>query len=162
VAPHPLPRMDFSQGIPPECRTLVAVPTMLLSAQNIPNLIEALEIRFLANRDDNLRFALLTDFRDAKEETLPDDEPLLQLAKEGIEGLNEKYKDSKGDMFFLFHRPRRWNPNELIWMGYERKRGKLADLNAFLRGRTHGPSGDFFSLIVGDTTVLRNVKYVIT
>ena len=162
VAPHPLPRMDFSKGIPPEYRTLVAVPTMLLSAQNIPNLIEALEIRFLANRDDNLRFALLTDFRDAKEETLPDDEPLLQLAKKGIEGLNEKYKDSKGDMFFLFHRPRRWNPQERIWMGYERKRGKLADLNAFLRGRTQGPSGDFFSLIVGDTTVLRNVKYVIT
>ena len=162
VAPHPLPRMDFSQEIPPECRTLVAVPTMLLGAQNIPNLIEALEIRFLANRDDNLRFALLTDFRDAGEETLPDDELLLKLAKEGIEGLNEKYKDSKGDMFFLFHRPRRWNPTELIWMGYERKRGKLADLNAFLRGRTQGPSGDFFSLIVGDTTVLRNVKYVIT
>jgi len=162
VAPHPLPRMNFSKGIPPECRTLVVVPTMLLSAQNIPNLIEALEIRFLANRDDNLRFALLTDFRDAVEETLPDDEPLLQLAQKGIEGLNEKYKDSKGDMFFLFHRPRRWNPTELIWMGYERKRGKLADLNAFLRGKTQGPSGDFFSLIVGDTTVLRNVKYVIT
>lgn len=162
VEPHPLPRMDFSQSIPPEYRTLVAIPTMLLSAQNIPDLIEALEIRFLANRDDNLRFALLTDFGDAKEETLPDDELLLKLAKKGIEGLNEKYKDSKGDMFFLFHRPRRWNSKELIWMGYERKRGKLADLNAFLRGRTKGPSGDFFSLIVGDTTVLRNVKYVIT
>jgi cellobiose phosphorylase len=162
VTPHPLPRMDFSQGIPPECRTIVAVPTMLLSAQNIPNLIEALEIGFLANRDDNLRFALLTDFRDAKEETLPDDEQLLRLAQKGIEGLNEKYKDSKGDMFFLFHRPRRWNPKEQIWMGYERKRGKLNDLNAFLRGRTKGTFGDLFSLIVGDTTVLRNVKYVIT
>ncbi len=162
VVPHPLPRMDFSQSIPPEYRTLVAVPTMLLDAQNIPNLIEALEIRFLANRDDNLRFSLLTDFGDAKEETLPDDEPLLRLAREGIEGLNEKYKDSNGNMFFLFHRPRRWNPKELIWMGYERKRGKLADLNSFLRGITQGPSGDFFSLIVGDTTVLRNVKYVIT
>jgi len=162
VAPHPLPRMDFSQSIPPEYRTLVAVPTMLLSAQNIPNLIEALEIRFLANRDDNLRFALLTDFGDANQETLPDDELLLRLAREGIEGLNEKYKDSNGDMFFLFHRPRRWNSKELIWMGYERKRGKLADLNSFLRGRTQGPSGDFFSLIVGNTAVLRNVKYVIT
>ena len=87
VAPHPLPRMDFSQGIPPECRTLVAVPTMLLSAQNIPNLIEALEIRFLANRDDNLRFALLTDFRDAKEETLPDDEPLAaSWLRKGLKG----------------------------------------------------------------------------
>lgn len=162
VAPHPLPRMDFSQGIPPEFRTLVAVPTMLLSTQNIPNLIEALEIRFLANRDGNLFFALLTDFRDAKEETLPDDEELLQLARKGIEGLNEKYKGSKDDRFFLFHRPRRWNPKEQIWMGYERKRGKLMDLNAFLRGRTTGPLGDLFSLIAGDTTALRNIKYVIT
>ncbi|MCX5850002.1 MAG: cyclic beta 1-2 glucan synthetase [Deltaproteobacteria bacterium] len=162
VVPHPLPRMDFSRGIPPECRTMVAVPTMLISAQNITNLIEALEIRFLANRDDNLLFALLTDFQDANEETMQEDEHLLCLARKGIEGLNEKYKDSKGNFFFLFHRPRRWNPQEQIWMGYERKRGKLADLNAFLRGRTRGPSGDYFSLIVGDTTVLRNVKYVIT
>lgn len=162
VTPQPLPRMDFSQGIPPEYRTVVAVPTMLLGTQNIPNLIEALEIRFLANRDDNLLFALLTDFRDSKDETMPDDEQLLQLARKGIEDLNEKYKDSKGDIFLLFHRPRRWNPKENIWMGYERKRGKLADLNAFLRGRTKGPFGDLFSLIVGDTTKLRNIKYVIT
>jgi len=162
VAPHTLPRMDFSRGIPPECRTLVAVPTMLLSEQNIPNLIEALEIRFLANRDDNLFFALLTDFRDSEQETMPDDEKFLRLARTGIEKLNEKYRDSKGDMFFLFHRPRRWNPKEQIWMGYERKRGKLTDLNAFLRGRIKGHFGDLFSLIVGDTTKLRNIKYVIT
>ena len=66
VTPHPLPRMDFSEGIPPESRTLVVVPTMLTSAQNIEDLIEALEVRFLANRDDNLHFGLLTDFRDAR------------------------------------------------------------------------------------------------
>ncbi len=111
---------------------------MLTSAQNIEDLIEALEVRFLANRDANLHFGLLTDFRDAHEETLPEDEPLLLLARNRIEELNEKYGNAKtgadGDAFFLFHRPRRWNPRERLWMGYERKRGKLAELNSLLRG----------------------------
>jgi len=163
VAPHPLPRMDFSRSIPPECRTLVAVPTMLISPQNVTNLIESLEVRFLANQDDNLRFALLTDFRDAGAQTMSDDEQLLNLAHKGIDALNEKYRSPKGDFFFLFHRPRLFNPEENIWMGYERKRGKLADLNAYLRGRAKDSSGrNLFSLIAGDTAVLRNVKYVIT
>jgi cyclic beta-1,2-glucan synthetase len=160
ATPQPLPRMDFSKGIPPEFRTLTVIPTMLISTQNIEDLIEALEVRFLANRDANLHFGLLTDFRDAKGETLPEDEPLLRLARQKIEGLNIKYSDSRGDTFFLFHRPRRWNPEERIWMGYERKRGKLAELNTLLRGGKR--AGDRFSLITGDTTALLNVKYVIT
>jgi hypothetical protein len=151
ASPHPLPRMDFSQGIPPQSRTLAIVPTMLTGVQNIDELIEALEVRFLANRDDNLHFGLLTDFRDARAETLPEDEALLRLAQGRIEELNEK-------SFFLFHRPRRWNPRDRIWMGYERKRGKLADLNSLLRGGVT----DCFSLIVGNTDVLSNAKYVIT
>ncbi len=162
VMPHPLPRMDFSKGIPPESRTLVIVPTMLTSVQNIEDLIDALEVRFLANRDDHLHFGLLTDFRDALEETLPEDEPLLRLARQRIEDLNEKYGNSGSDTFFLFHRPRRWNPRDRIWMGYERKRGKLADLNWLLRAGPHADPGDRFSLIVGETAILANVKYVIT
>ena len=158
VRPQPLPRLDFSAGIPLESSTLVVVPTMLTSPQNIAALIEALEVRFLANRDENLHFGLLTDFRDAPAETLPEDEPLVNLARQGIEALNEKYRSPKGDIFFLFHRPRRWNPRERIWMGYERKRGKLAALNSFLRGG----SRDCFSVVVGATAVLSGVKYVIT
>jgi len=156
--PHVLPRMDLCGGIPPESRTLVVVPTMLTSAQNIEDLIEALEVRFLGNRDENLHFGLLTDFQDAHTETMPEDEPLLGLAQKRIEELNEKYGGVKGDMFFLFHRPRRWNPRERIWMGYERKRGKLAALNALLRGGLREP----FSCIIGDTGVLSKVRYVIT
>ncbi|HEX2720096.1 MAG TPA: hypothetical protein VHM71_04000, partial [Candidatus Deferrimicrobium sp.] len=131
---------------------------MLTSAVNIENLVESLEVRFLANRDDNLHFGLLTDFLDASEATIPEDEPLLRLAREGIEGLNEKYRGERSDAFFLFHRPRRWNPQERIWMGYERKRGKLAELNLLLRGG----AGDCFSLVIGETAVLQNVKSVIT
>ena len=98
VTPHVLPRMDFSAGIPPECRTLVVVPTMLASPDNVEELIEALEVRFLANRDENLHFALLTDFRDAAEEVQPEDESLLRLAEQGIEGLNARYESDGGDM----------------------------------------------------------------
>ena len=147
MTPHPLPRMDFSKGIPPESRTLAVIPTMLINAQNVEDLIEALEVRFLANMDENLHFGLLTDFRDADEETTPEDKPLLQLARQKIEELNRKVRPGKDDAFFLFHRPRRWNSRERVWMGYERKRGKLAELNSLLRGG----SSDGFSLVVGNT-----------
>ncbi|HEY7885251.1 MAG TPA: cyclic beta 1-2 glucan synthetase, partial [Cellvibrionaceae bacterium] len=158
VSPKRLPRMDFSKGIPPESRTLVVVPTMLTSVENVEDLVKALEIRMLPNRDENLHFALLTDFRDADKETLPEDALLLRQAHKKIAQLNEKYSRENRGTFFLFHRPRRWNPVEEIWMGYERKRGKLSDLNSFLLG---GPS-DCFSLIAGETARLAKVKYVIT
>ncbi len=70
---------------------------------------------------------------------------MLELAQERIEALNAQYADGDNDVFFLFHRPRRWNPHDRIWMGYERKRGKLADLNLLLREGKH----DGFSLVVG-------------
>ena len=156
--PHPLPRMDFSLEIPSESSTLVVIPTMLTSAQNVEDLVEALEIRFLANRDNNLHFGLLTDFSDAHEETTSEDDALLRSAQKRIEELNDKYRGVKGGGFFLFHRPRRFNPEEQLWMGYERKRGKIAELNALLRGGAK----DSFSLIVGIPEILSNVKYVIT
>ncbi|HTD23989.1 MAG TPA: glucoamylase family protein [Terriglobales bacterium] len=156
--PDLLPRMDFSRGIPPELRTLVVVPTMLTTAESVAELVEALEVRFLANRDHNVHFCLLSDCRDAEQENMPEDGPLVDLAQAGIAALNKKYNHEETDTFFLFHRPRRWNPEERMWMGYERKRGKLAELNSFLRGRP----GDYFSRIVGKTAVLRSVRYVIT
>ena len=162
AAPRSLPRLDFSKGIPADYRTLVVIPTLITSVQNIEALIEALEVRFLANRDAQLHFGLLTDFRDANEETLPEDEPLVQLARSRIDELNQKYGSeidgAKSASFFLFHRPRRWNPQERVWMGYERKRGKLAQLNALLRSGGQG----CFSVIAGATDVLPGVKYVIT
>jgi cellobiose phosphorylase len=162
ASPHPLPRMDFSTGIPPASRTLVVVPTMLSCARNIERLIEALEVRFLANRDTNLLFGLLTDLGDAAEETLAGDAALLELARERVTALNAQYAEpgqpNGSDFFFLLHRPRRWNPHDRIWMGYERKRGKLADLNTLLReGNSAG-----FSLVVGAVEALAGVKYVIT
>ena len=172
VTPHPLPRMDFSEGIPSASHTLVVVPTMLTGAADVADLAEALEVRFLANRDPNLHFGLLTDFPDADREVLPQDASLLQLARRSIEELNEKYRapnsaaeattdeaaaGARCGPFFMFHRPRTWNAQERLWMGHERKRGKLADLNAMLRG-----TGNAFSLVVGDAGLLAGVKYVIS
>ncbi|MES2046872.1 MAG: glucoamylase family protein, partial [Pseudomonadota bacterium] len=162
--PRLLPRMDFSQGIPIESSTLVVVPTMLFTKTNIDSLTEALEIHFLANRDSNLRFCLLTDFADAPTETMPADASLLKYLKKNIDELNEKYREkyfntsSTSDNFLVLHRPRRWNAQEHSWMGYERKRGKLADLNAYLRGGALNA----FSLIVGNIDHIENIRYVIT
>ncbi len=158
VKPRLLPRLDFSEGIPADQRTLVAVPTMLTSAEGVDRLVETLEIHYLANRDPNLYFALLTDFRDAPAEHQPGDRALLQRARAGVEDLNRRYAASGASRFFLLHRPRRWNPAENLWMGYERKRGKLAEFNALLRGA----APDRFAEIVGDIALLRGVKYVIT
>ncbi|MFH2067904.1 MAG: glucoamylase family protein [Candidatus Omnitrophota bacterium] len=158
VRPRYLPRMDFFEGIPSSARTLVVIPTLLINRRDIENLLNQLEIRYLGNRDAHLHFALLTDFCDAPREAMPDDETLLTVARDGIRALNDKYGHERTDIFFLFHRPRRLNTQERIWMGHERKRGKLADLNAFLRGKTE----DRFSDIVGDTRALQKVKYVLT
>ena len=159
ATPNLLPRMDYSTGIPADSRALVVIPTMLASAPGIADLVEGLEVRFLANRDANLRFSLLTDLVDARQESLPEDEILVALARTKIEELNAKYGNPTYDPFLLFHRPRRFNPGERLWMGYERKRGKLAALNALLRGRD--PQADF-SLVVGNRAGLQQVKYVIT
>ncbi|HEX5338864.1 MAG TPA: glucoamylase family protein [Gallionella sp.] len=158
VKPCLLPRLDFSSGITPACRTMVVVPTMLTNPDGVDRLIETLEIHHLANRDPYLHFALLTDYLDATEEIMPGDQALLQRAQAGIEMLNRKYPSGKKALFFLLHRPRRWNAAEDVWMGYERKRGKLMEFNALLRGG----SRECFSGIVGDMAVLSSIKYVIT
>ena len=158
VPPRILPRLDFSSGIPDRHRTMVIVPTLLATPRDVDDLVEAMEIRYLGNRDPNLYFALLTDFRDAPEETLPEDAALLAHARAAIEALNATYCEDRRCVFYLFHRPRVWNPFERVWMGYERKRGKLAQFNARLRGEAHTA----FSETVGDPSILASIQYVIT
>lgn len=150
VLPRPLLRLDHAAGIPAAEAALVAVPTLLRTPADAVKLIEGLELRHLANRDRHLRLCLLTDGADADAEELPADAAALDAASAGIAALNERHRDARGDVFFLLHRPRRWNPRECRWMGRERKRGKLADLNALLL------TGDrsAFSHIVGDLGAL--------
>jgi hypothetical protein len=158
IKPRLLPRLDYSKGIAPECRTMVVVPSMLTSPGAVARLVESLEIHYLANRDQHLHFAILTDFLDATQKFVPEDALLLQRARAGVEMLNGKYQSDRPHIFFLFHRPRRWNQVEGLWMGYERKRGKLTEFNALLRGG----SRDCFSEIVGDTSILPDIRFVIT
>ncbi|MCA1790145.1 MAG: DUF3131 domain-containing protein [Thioalkalivibrio sp.] len=137
---------------------MVIVPTLLTKLQDVDDLLEAMEIRYLGNRDPNLFFALLTDFRDAPEQTLPGDTALLDHARAAVEALNATYREDRPCVFYLFHRPRMWNPFERVWMGYERKRGKLEQFNSLLRGGAQTA----FSEIVGDLSILASLQYVIT
>ncbi|MBU4460243.1 MAG: cyclic beta 1-2 glucan synthetase, partial [Verrucomicrobia bacterium] len=158
VAPRALPRMDFSNGIPETSRTMVVIPTLLTGSTDVADLLEGLEVRYVGNRDPNLFFALLTDFRDSHEALQPDDAELLRLTREGIQSLNARYSPEGTTVFHLFHRPRVWNPHERLWMGYERKRGKLEQFNALLRGGPRDP----FSEILGDPAILPTIRYVLT
>jgi cyclic beta-1,2-glucan synthetase len=158
VKPNLLPRMDYSGGIPLSSSAMVVIPAMLTTVSEIENLVEALEVRFLANRKEHLHFGLLTDFTDAQQEILSNDHLLLNTVRNGIETLNKKYQRENNDLFFLFHRPRKWNQQENVWMGYERKRGKLSDLNSLLKGITK----EQFSLIIGNRSIFQKIKYVIT
>ncbi|MFT3790430.1 MAG: glucoamylase family protein [Rudaea sp.] len=130
VGPRPLPRMDFRNGIPRDARTLVVVPCLFGSVEEARTLADQLELRYLANRDDGLVFALLSDFPDADEAELPRDAAILDAAAEAIQALNRRHPKAR---FVLLQRPRVWNDRERRWMGRERKRGKLADLNTLLR-----------------------------
>lgn len=158
MSPAMLPRMDFSGGVPPSSRTLVVVPALLGSTQDVEDMVEALEVHFLANRDQNVHFALLSDFKDASEEWQENDPVVVKLARQHVEALNAKYAPGSGDRFFLLHRPRRFDSADKLWMGYERKRGKLNDLNNLLRAGRTTP----FMLIVGPVEALRSIRYVIT
>ncbi|MGH8125635.1 MAG: glucoamylase family protein, partial [Rhodanobacteraceae bacterium] len=154
-----LPRMSFSGGVPDDCRTLVVVPWLLGSPDGLAEQVDALEIRYLGNRDPNLRYVLLTDFPDAPERDMPGDAALLQTATTGVDRLNAKYPLPGSTRFYLFHRPREWNARQAVWMGFERKRGKLGDLNRVLRGARPERA---FSVMLGDLDALQTARYVIT
>src|SRR6202051_1253103 len=124
-----LPKLDFSEGLPGDCVTMVAIPTMLVNEKQVRRLVDALEVRFLGNQDPNLHFALLTDLPDSPSE--PDeDNALVELASTLIRRLNEKYAEQAAGSFFMLHRHRVYNPRERLWMGWERKGGNLALLSS--------------------------------
>jgi len=157
--PLPLPKLDFSEGIPEEYSTLVAVPTLLLNEAEVRDLVQDLEVRCLANPDPNLHFALLTDLPDSVSRPRESDrDPIVDLAIQLIDDLNARYENQgKYGRFLLLHRHRVFNARQGVWMGWERKRGKLLDLNKLLKGEF-----DAFPVKAGDMSVLRKVQYIIT
>lgn len=158
ILPKNLPKLDLSSGVPPEARTMVVIPCLLSSTGVILELIEKLEIHFLGNQDQELYFALLTDFTDAESENTNFDEKRLQTLQVGLAKLNQKYFHIWGNRFFYFHRKRLWNDSENTWMGWERKRGKIQEFNQLLRG--HAETS--FSQISAPEDLLPTFRYVIT
>ena len=152
LRPTLLPSYTFEEGIPHASRTLIAVPTMLMHRHDVEKLTEKLEIHYLSNNDPELFYTLVTDWRDWDSETRDNDEELLASARAAVAGLNEKYGIER---FLLLHRKRRWNEQQKVWMGWERKRGKLHELNRLLRGA----SGTSFIEI--PNAIPQDVRYVI-
>ena len=156
--PRPLPAMDFSSGIPADSATMIVMPCMLTSQESITTLLTSLEVCWLGNQNEYLRFALLTDFADSANEPTPESNALLRQAIDDTAALNRRYPSSR-PRFYLLHRQPEWNPVEGIWMGYERKRGKLALLNRWLRR----PGTQFISAAGMPAHLLPgHIKYVIT
>ncbi len=153
----PLPALELKDGVPHELATLVAVPALLTSHQAVEDLIDRLEVHYLSDSQGHLYFALLSDWTDAAEEETPADQPLLQAALDGVSRLNATYDPTgRQPPFLLLHRRRVWNQSERRWMGWERKRGKLHELNRLLRGETDTT----FMAVGGRLPAL--IRYIIT
>ncbi len=156
VAPKPLPGLELAKGIPPDLRTLVAVPVLLHDMDELQAQIERLEVHHLSSAGGALHYALLSDAKDAASERTEQDDELVATALASIAELNNRYPSDDGPLFYFLHRRRLWNPREAIWMGWERKRGKLAELNRLLRGATNT------SFETQSSQIPRNIRYVIT
>ena len=132
--PDVLPRLAWPDGIPAYERTLVVMPCILASACGVATLLAQLERHWLANREPNAQFALLSDGVDSITEQLDIDQPLLDLASQGMAALNQRHGNPAGVpmRFLLLHRRRRWSPSEGRWIGWERKRGKIELLLSLL------------------------------
>ncbi|PYN82661.1 MAG: glycosyl transferase [Candidatus Rokuibacteriota bacterium] len=158
VTPAVLPRLELRDGVPPHLRTMVVVPMLLTDGAEVEVQIERLEVHYLANPNGDLRFAILSDWLDAPTESMPGDDETLGAAREGIARLNRRHGTAPdgGERFLLFHRRRLWNESERAWMGWERKRGKLHELNRLLRGATDT------SFVPAGAVAPSGVRYVIT
>lgn len=153
--PVPLLRYDFAQGVPVDASTMVVIPVIWSDVDEVEQLVERLELHYLANRDSHIHFALLGDFADADQETVPEDAIVLATAQAGIERLNKSYK---GTTFHLLQRHRQWNDSEQRWIGWERKRGKLVEFVELLQGSKITSQ----QVVIGEPTVYEQIRYIIT
>ncbi|MDO9067256.1 MAG: glycosyl transferase, partial [Deltaproteobacteria bacterium] len=158
LPPRPMPKMDFEEtGIPDAFRTLVVVPMMLVNEDTVRVEVEKLEIRYLANKEANLLFSLFTDYTDSDTQSRSGDSGLIELAVALMHELNDRHGDGR---FFMFHRERLWSDSEQKYIGWERKRGKLEELNRLIDGTR--PEGSARLVYVGEASRLADVRFVIT
>ncbi len=157
-SPTMLPKLEFRTGIPDEDAAFVIVPALLSNPARARELVRQMEVCYLANRESNLYFALVGDFRDAASEKQDGDDEITRTATEEIERLNEKYPSEGAPVFYYLHRQRTYNSSQGRWMGWERKRGAIVEFNRLLRGG----SGTGFDIITPDIAAVPKIKYVIT
>ncbi|GFP74160.1 GH36-type glycosyl hydrolase domain-containing protein [Clostridium fungisolvens] len=156
--PDFLPKLDFEKNIPEDSRTLVVIPAIFSSSRKVKELMDSLEVYYIANKDDNFYFALLGDLADSKNEEEETDKDINFIGKESAKLLNEKYFKGKSEHFFFFNRKRVFNDRDNIWMGWERKRGKLMEFMAILRNDRETS----YNVISGNIDELKKAKYLIT
>jgi cellobiose phosphorylase len=156
--PFHIPKLELKEGIPEEYRTMVVIPALLTSEKRVMELIDQMEVFYLANQEENLHFALLGDYKDGPEEKTDSDNVIVDTAKRMIHELNQRYGREREDIFYFFHRYRQWNPKQKSWMGWERKRGALVEFNALLSGSRDTS----YFIQAGDLSVLSKIVYVIT
>ncbi|MEO5763409.1 MAG: glucoamylase family protein [Vicinamibacteria bacterium] len=158
VHPRRLPRLNFEEGVPDTSRTMVVIPTILDSVIGVEHLIDHMEVQALGNVDPNIHFAILGDFKDSVDRERPEDAQILAAAFAGIDRLNHRYGQGRSDRFYLFHRARRYSESEGLWMGWERKRGKIEEFVRLLRGVTETT----YEHQHGEMDILPRVRYLIT
>lgn len=158
LPPAELPKLDLTTGVPDEFQTVVAVHSILRDPETIAKSVEFLEVRFLANLDSNISFALLADLPDADQETTADDGVLIESAKKRMQDLNQRYFPQSQPRFFLLTRRRVWNTSQGHFISWEKKRGKVMEFNRLLLGF----QDTSFTLLVGDAQALVGMRYVIT
>lgn len=158
IDPRFIPKIEFKHGITETFSTVVVIPTLLNNVERVKSLVDDMEVYYLANKENNTYFALLGDFKDSKQEHEDNDKLIIKTALKLVEDLNKKYSKDTKEIFYFFCRYRKFNEKEGIWLGWERKRGKLEEFNALLRGAKNTS----YDVISGDIKSLYTVKYVIT
>lgn len=159
-SPHVLPGLELLGGVTADLRTMIVVPVLLTGPADIEEFVRGLEVHYLATQDGDIRFALLSDWGDSATEHAADDQELLGLAAAGIARLNRAHGHAAdGERFLLLHRRRLWNPGQGVWMGWERKRGKLHEFNCLLQGSA---DTSFLAIDGKPPQVPRGVRYVVS
>ncbi|MPW26752.1 cyclic beta 1-2 glucan synthetase [Alkalibaculum sp. M08DMB] len=156
--PKFIPKIDYKGSVGEENRTIVVIPTIINSDKKAQEIIENIEVFYLANCDENIYFALLGDFVDSSQKEQEEDRVINEASLRAIEELNEKYCSNSEDLFYFFNRARKYNEKEHIWMGWERKRGKLMEFNLLMRGNKNTS----YNVISGDISEIAKAKYIIT
>lgn len=154
-----IPKLDFRNGIPEQNATFVVIPTIIKNGKRVEELMHKLEVYYIANKSDNIYFALLGDCSTSSNEEEGFDEEVINTGKKMVDILNKKYPDEKFTKFNFIYRKRMWNEGEEAYLGWERKRGLLNQFNEYILGNISNP---FKTNTITNVASMPPIKYIIT